>query len=68
MASNDHRINFNPYPLLTLTKDDKYFYISDKIIIIVPNYIEYWDNFYYKKYSDYLKQKFIWNLKNINLN
>ena len=48
--------------------NDTYFYLKDKIIIIVPNYIKYWDNFHIDRYAEYLKQKFIYNLKHINLN
>jgi hypothetical protein len=57
------------HKLITLSKfGEKYFYLNDKVIIIVPDYIKYWDNFYAEKYAKYLKAKFIWTLKNINLN
>ena len=57
------------HKMITLSKfGEKYFYLTDKVIIIVPEYIEFWDNFYFDIYVQYLKTKFIWKLKNTNLN
>lgn len=57
------------YKLYELSKfGQKYFYMSGLIIIIVPEYVNYWDNFFIDVYSNYIKQKFISNLNNINLN
>lgn len=38
-------------------------------LIYVPNENEsYWDNFYRRAHAEYCKKKFIWKIKNINLN
>ncbi len=74
MGYYDNKLNCDAiymlkYKLHALSKfGDKYFYLKDKIIIIVPDYISFWDNFYFDKYAKYLKEKFLWNLKQQRFN
>lgn len=42
--------------------------IKDEYFIINTDVISYWDQFKIDKYSEYLKKKMIFKLKNINCN
>jgi hypothetical protein len=53
-----------------INKDEKIFCLpeTNDIIVVNTKNVEWWKTFNFKLFAKYVKQKFIYNLKKINLN